>query len=193
MFHAQAVSPVTMSAAAKVAGGWLLVDYKVVNRGPVPVCTYDGAPGDPASEYPNFADHYGVFVRFRPPDGAEVRRIFGPPPPDKDYKKILIPSVFELKPGAGRAVKFKMPLPLTSKSQFSPPFADMKIEDKPCKSVLIVVGYMTLPPKSKLEPFPENPQAFRVIGTHGPQELATALVPLSLVMKARTDDAFYCP
>lgn len=181
-----------LTTRARIEGDWLLIEYQTANRGTDTVLTYDAAPGDPTQEYPDLSRHYGLFVSYRHPGTVQVKRVLATPVGPK-VTFVDIPAVFQLLPGHSRTVKFKLPLPLTEKSEFSPEFDGAKYELREANSVEVCVGYMTLPAGSKLKPFPENPQAFKVIGSHGPQREATATVATTVTVRVRTDGQFQHP
>jgi hypothetical protein len=185
--------PLALTVLARAEAEWLLVHYEVTNPNADPVYSYDGAPGDPDQEYPDLSAHVGLFVRSGDPATVAVKRILGMPPPGKTVNVVFVPPVFRLLPGEPRSVKFKLPLPLVDKSEYSPDFPDARYERRTAKVLQLVIGYMALPPKSEVKPFPANPLAFRVLGTHGPQHFATAAAAVSVPVEARTDEMFYCP
>jgi hypothetical protein len=56
--------------------------------------------------------------------------------------------------------------------------------------VQVCIGFMSLPPGSTLRPFPANPRAFKVVGAHGPQDVATGAATITVPVRKRTDAAF---
>lgn len=181
-----------LTARARIEGNWLLIEYQTSNRGADPVLTYDAAAGEPGQEYPDLSHHRGLFVSYRPPGTVQVKRALVTPVGRK-VTAVHSPALFQLLPGQSRTVKFKLPLPLTEKSEFSPDFDGAQYELREASSMQVCVGYMTLPTGSKLEPFPENPQAFKVIGSHGPQQEATANAATTVTVRVRTDGQFHRP
>jgi hypothetical protein len=185
--------PITLSLRARTEGEWLLVEYEAKNASAGMVFCYDGAPGDPGQDYPDLSAHLGLFVRWEEPATVAVKRILGAPPAGRKVTKVIIPSLSRIDAGQSREVRFRLPLPLTEKCEFSPNFAQAIYEARNAKTLQIVLGHMVLPPGSAAEPFSGNPRAWRVRGAHGPQQLATASTSLAVPVKVRTDGSFYCP
>ena len=185
--------PVSLALRARADGDRLLVDYEARNDGGVTVFGYDGAPGDAVEEYPDLSAHLGLFVRWVKPATVSIRRILGAPPPGRKVTKVVVPALSRLEPGQVRSVRFRLPLPLAEKSQFSPRYIGADRETRETSTLQLVVGYMVLPAGSTAEPFPANPAAWKVRGPHGPQVLATASFSIALRVRVRTDAAFYCP
>lgn len=185
--------PFTLSLRARTEGDWLLVDYEAKNAGAETVFCYDGAPGEPGQDYPDLSTHLGLFVRWGEPAKVSIKRILGAPPPGRKVTRVIVPSLSRLDPGQSREVRFRLPLPLVEKSEFSPHFVRASYEARAAKTLEIVLGHMILPPGSAAEPLSGNPRAWKVRGAHGPQQLATASASLTVSVKVRTDTSFYCP
>lgn len=185
--------PVSLALRARADGDRLLVDYEARNDGGATVFGYDGAPGDANEEYPDLSAHLGLFVRWVEPATVSIRRILGSPPPGRKVTKVVVPALSRLEPGESRHVRFRLPLPLAEKSQFSPRFIGADRETREASTLQLVVGYMVLPEGSTAEPFPANPAAWKARGPHGPQVLVTASFAIALRVRVRTDASFYCP
>jgi len=184
----------TVTVQARIEGEWILIDYHTANRSAVDVYSYDAAPGEPGEEYPDFSPLRGLYVcHSRDAGKVLVKRMLGSPPAGHKATAVTIPALFQLKPGQARDVKFKLPLPLADKSEFSPHFAEAKYEQHTAKALELVIGYMALPAGSSVKPFPDNPMAFKAQGAHGPQQFAVATVAAAVPVKSRVDGSFYCP
>jgi hypothetical protein len=194
-----ALLSLALTIRARLEGECLLVHYVSKNPGAEPLYSYDGAPGAPDEEFPDLSSHLGLFVSYRQPAGPDdlpavsVKRILGTPPPGRKVTDVFIPAVFRLMPGKSREVRFRIPVPLIEKSEFSPDFPDARYELRSAKVLQLVIGYMALPPETKLKPFADNPLTFKVVGAHGSQDFASAAVELAVPVKVRTDGLFYCP
>lgn len=184
---AEAPIPV-VSASARIEGEWLLLDYRVENRGTEPVLTYDGATGDSGQEYPDLSAHRGLYVFYREPATVQVARMLVPP--TGKVTAVLIPVVYRLEGGETRLVKLRLPLPLTEKCELSPHFDGATYEARQARAVQVRIGFMWLPAGSTLRPFPANPRAFKVVGPHGPQEIAGGAATITVPVRMRTDAAF---
>jgi hypothetical protein len=179
-----------LTARARIEGDWLLIEYHATNRGSQTVMTYDGASGEPGQEYPDLSSHRGVFITYMNQGIVQIKRALVTPPSGK-VTAVRIPALSRLLPGESRTVRFKLPLPLTEKSEFSPDFDGATYELRKVKSLQVCLGYMILPEGSTLNPFPENPQAFKVVGSHGAQREATATVEIAVTVRFRTDGQFH--
>ena len=136
--------PFTLSLRARTEGDWLLVDYEAKNASTETVFCYDGAPGDPGQDYPDLSAHLGLFVRWGEGARVSVKRILGAPPPGRKVTKVVVPSLSRLEAGQSREVRFRLPLPLVEKSEFSPHFAQAVYETRTAKTLEMVLGHMVL-------------------------------------------------
>ena len=177
-----------VSVSARVEAERLLVDYRIQNRGSEPVCTYDGAAGAVGEDYPDLSSHRGVYVIFREPATLHVKRILVVPP--GKTTQVLIPAVYRLEPGETRHVKLSLPAPVTEKCELSPHFDGATYEPAQARALQLVVGFMSLPSGSSLHPFPADPRAFKVVGSHGPQDFASGVATITVPVRKRTDSAF---
>jgi hypothetical protein len=179
---------VSLSLQGEIKENWLQIHYTVSNHGKATILTYDGAAGDGAQGWPDLSSQ--VYVSFAAPHMACVKRVRPPLPKDRDVTFVRMPAVYRLAPGQSREVRFRLPLPLVERSEWSPHFKDAKYELRSIEQVQLWVGYFEQQEGTQLKPLDKAPGAYLVRGVFGKQEFATRAIALRLDLKARVDAAF---
>jgi hypothetical protein len=179
---------VKLKVNCRVQENELLIQYWLQNHGNRPLLAYDGAPGLPlGSQWPNLDDQiYVSAVNGQ----VELKRINPPQPPGKLINRAFVPPMSQVGPGEQRDVRFRLKLPLLERSQYTPDFPGAQYQDRTARTIRLGIGYFVKNDNTQLQPFPENPNAFRVRGPHGNQMFVYDSCNLEVPVRVRTDDQF---
>jgi hypothetical protein len=179
---------ILVSLDCHVEAGKLFVRYALTNNGRLPLLTYDGAPGKPPdAEWPDLKGQLYVSVLG---DKVSLKRIDAPPPPGVLVNRRFIPPLSQTLPGEQREVRFVLEEPVTERSEFTPDFAGATYVEQTVHYVELQLGCFWRTQAMELIPFPANPKAFRLKGTHGAQSFLTTQKQCAVRVKQRTDPAF---
>jgi len=179
---------VKLKMNCRVQNRELLIEYWLNNHGNRPLLAYDAAPGLPVgAEWPNLDGQIYISAV----DGqVALKRINPPLPSGKLINRTFVPPVSQVVPGRQREVRFRLQLPLIERSQYTPDFPGAQYQDQTTRTIRLVIGYFLKNESTELQPFPENPKAFRVRGPHGNQLFVYESCNAEVPVRVRTDDQF---
>ena len=174
----------------KSDANWLYVEYTVHNNTASDLYSYDGAPGVPSDnpEWPDATQQ--VYISFRAPGAVQIKRMRAPIPPGQRLAQVRIPVVARVKPGAARVVRFRIHLPLSERSEYTPDFSGATYEERVVNTIEMWVGYFALDPRAQLAPLPDHPDLFQVHSQSANQLLAHCAVAHTVKVRVRTDPKF---
>ena len=179
---------VELKMGCRVHNRMLLVEYSLQNRGNRALLAYDGAAGvPPDADYPSLDGQIYISVV---DDCVDLKRINPPPLPGVNMNRVFIPPISQVLPGTSRTARFCLRLPLVERSQYTPDFSGAQYQERVARTVQLWIGYFWRTESMQLQPFPANPDAFRVLGAHGQQRFASAGRSQEVDVKVRVDEAF---
>ena len=179
---------VLLNLDCQVEKGILHVRYSLTNQGKLPLLSYDGAPGAPShAKWPDLKGQLYISVTG---DTVALKRINPPQLPGVQMDTVFIPPLSQTLPGERREVRFQLEEPLVERSQYTPDFAGAEYREREVHTIELHLGYFWKTGPMNPVPFPENPNALRLKGVHGPQSLIVARSTQTVHVKERTDNRF---
>jgi hypothetical protein len=160
----------------------------VDNKSPNAIVTFDGAGGKGEGEFPDLTGQ--CYVSFH--DGvACVQRIRPGAHPTRETTRIFIPVAAEVGPGERRNVKFRLPLPVKERAEYTPDFPGASYEKRLASRMELRIGYFFKTPETLLKPT-ETPGTYHVArgAPLSETQQMTQTCDVALDVLARTDAAF---